>query len=420
MPSNEYIKNKIGFIPPNGWKAERLGKLAEINQENLSPTKTDPELEINYIDLGAVEEGRIKETEDSLKFKDAPSRAKRVVREGDIIMATVRPYLKGFAVADESVDKYICSTGFAVLTPKNGINSEFIFHNLFTEALQRQFHQLTVGSSYPALNNSDVKKLLIPLPKNETERKKIGDILSTWDRAISTLEQLIEAKKRYKKGLMQQLLSGKKRFPEFEGESWVEVRLGEFFEYYSNKNKDDEDLPIMSCSKVHGITRQENIFDKRVASKDITGYKIIKKNDLVFDPMLLWDASIGFVKEVDKGVISPAYSTFKFKDGSGYRPYFEFLFDTHYMKYNYKAISQGTNKRRRKAPKETFLKIPVNLPQTIKEQKKIANTLLAVQKEIDLLQQEIDLIKKQKKGLMQQLLTAKKRVSNLAEEATHG
>lgn len=408
----EFIRNKIGFIHPKDWTLTKLGEITEINANSLG-SKTEPDKVLNYIDLGSVNEGVIDKPVEKVDFKNAPSRARRIVSTHDVLMSTVRPNLRGFARADSDIDGYICSTGFAVLTPKNETDSQYIFQSLFTETFQRQFYQLLVGSSYPAINNSDVEKLFLAIPNDIEERKSIVEVLSTWDEAISKTEKLIKAKKRYKKGLMQRLLSGKVRFPEFEGEDWVEVKLKKFFKPFSDKNKDNEDLPILSCSKVHGITLQSNIFDKRVASKDIKRYKVVGKDDLIYDPMLLWDASIGFLKEVDRGVISPAYNTFKFKEKSGYRPFFEYLFDTHYMRYNYKAISQGTNRRRRKAPAQAFLNIDIKVPKSIEEQKKIATVLGTVSKEIKLLKEEVALYQKQKKGLMQKLLTGKVRVQNM-------
>ena len=409
---SEFIKNKIGFIPPENWKVYKLGELTEINSDSLG-AKTSPDRRLKYIDLGSVNTGAIDLPADEFIFEDAPSRARRIISAGDILMSTVRPNLKGFARADDKLDGYVCSTGFAVLSAESKVDSKLIYQSLFSESFERQFHQLLVGSSYPAINNSDVEKLYLALPIKKEERENIAEILTTWDEAISKTEKLINAKKRYKKGLMQRLLSGRVRFSGFEGEGWVEVKLKKFFKPFSDKNKDNEDLPILSCSKVHGITLQSNIFDKRVASKDIKRYKVVERDDLIYDPMLLWDASIGFLKEVDRGVISPAYNTFKFKKNSGYRPFFEYLFDTHYMRYNYKAISQGTNRRRRKAPAEAFLSIDVKVPKSIDEQKKIASVLGSLTKEIELLIEEITLYQKQKKGLMQQLLTGKVRVNNL-------
>lgn len=406
---SEFIKNKIGFVPPEEWKVYKLGELTEINSNTLG-TKTSPDQRINYIDLGSVNTGTIDLPAEEFIFEDAPSRARRVISSGDILMSTVRPNLKGFARADYKTDGYVCSTGFAVLSTKSKVDSKLIYQSLFTESFERQFYQLLVGSSYPAINNSDVEKLFLAIPNDIEERKSIVEVLSTWDEAISKTEKLINVKKRYKKGLIQRLLSGKVRFTEFEGEDWVEVKLKKFFKPFSDKNKDNEDLPILSCSKVHGITLQSNIFDKRIASKDIKRYKVIERDDLIYDPMLLWDASIGFLKEVDRGVISPAYNTFKFKEKSGYRPFFEHLFDTHYMRYNYKAISQGTNRRRRKAPAEAFLKIDVRVPKSVEEQRKIATVMEMLQSEIELLKEEVALYQKQKRGLMQSLLTGKIRV----------
>lgn len=289
------------------------------------------------------------------------------------------------------------------------IDPLYLRYYCISERARNFFMRLAKHTTMTTIGQKDIAKLPVPIPKRN-EQDKIVSIIKIWDEAISKTEKLIKAKKRYKKGFMQRLLSGKVRFQEFEGEDWVEVKLKKFFKPFSVKNKENEDLPILSCSKVHGITLQSNIFDKRVASKDIKRYKIVDKDDLIYDPMLLWDASIGFLKEVDRGVISPAYNTFKFKVNSGYRPFFEYLFDTHYMRYNYKAISQGTNRRRRKAPAEAFLGIDIKVPKSIQEQKMITTVLGTLTEEIELLAQEITLYQKQKKGLMQQLLTGKMRV----------
>jgi type I restriction enzyme S subunit len=113
---------------------------------------------------------------------------------------------------------------------------------------------------------------------------------------------------------------------------------------------------------------------------------------------------------VDKGVISPAYYTLRFKKESGIREYFKYLLKTHYYREHYKIISQGTNVRRRKAPIQTFLKLKVHLPDNIDEQKRIVEILQTCDEEINLLNRKLFALEQQKKGLMQELLTGQIRV----------
>jgi type I restriction enzyme, S subunit len=391
---------------PKDWTHAKLGEVIKTFSGG-TPKKGNPEFykgSIPWIRSGDLNQNRVKSVEKRISKIGLKKSSAKMVKPGTLLLA-----IYGATAGVVAISEIEASINQAVLaiTPDDVLDKYFL-ENWLKLNKDHIVHLYTQGGQ-PNLSAKTVKNLVIAYP-NKAEQQAIVEIFSTWDEAISKTEKLIKAKKRYKKGLMQRLLTGKVRFPEYEGEDWVEVKLKKFFKPFSDKNKDNEDLPILSCSKVHGITLQSNIFDKRVASKDIKRYKVVERDDLIYDPMLLWDASIGFLKEVDRGVISPAYNTFKFKENSGYRPFFEYLFDTHYMRYNYKAISQGTNRRRRKAPAEAFLKIDIRVPNSVEEQKKIATVLGTLSNEIKLLKEEVALYQKQKKGLMQQLLTGKVRV----------
>jgi type I restriction enzyme S subunit len=288
--------------------------------------------------------------------------------------------------------------------------SKLLSYILTSKRIRSKISSIATGTSNSMKNISksalfNIKILLPPLP----EQRKIADILSTWDRAVDKMEKLIEAKTTYKKALMQQLLTGKMRFKEFENEKWRESKLKAFFTYFSKKKVHGKDLTILSCTKNQGIIAQADRFSKRIASKDLSRYKVVEKGDLIYDPMLLWDASISFLKNFDRGVISPAYFTFKFNFEKGIKEYFEFFLDSHYMREHYKSISRGTNVRRKKAPHVDFLSIKIIVP-SIDEQQKIASALGAADEEIRLLRQQLDAVKNQKKGLMQKLLTGQIRV----------
>jgi type I restriction enzyme S subunit len=160
---------------------------------------------------------------------------------------------------------------------------------------------------------------------------------------------------------------------------------------------------------LYGIIDQEERFGKRLASENTSNYKVVLRGDLVYDPMLLWDASIGFVNKYDEGLVSPAYATFSFKGDKTDREFLESSFDGHYMRHMYKIISQGTNTRRRKAPADDFLEIPIKLPPKA-ERQKIAAVLNTADQEVVQLKDQLAALRRQKQGLMQVLLTGRVRV----------
>lgn len=183
--------------------------LLEIDRKSLG-SKTDPNMEFDYISLSDVETGTISGALERHTFKTSPSRARRIVSSGDILLATVRPNLQGFAKVREQHEHCIASTGFAVLTPKKGICGDYVYHYLFGYHITGQINALVVGTNYPAINSSDVSGLCIYCPLYE-EQVEIAKTLNCSDELIHALQRKLEALKQEKKALMQQLLTGKRR-----------------------------------------------------------------------------------------------------------------------------------------------------------------------------------------------------------------
>ncbi|MFA6363241.1 restriction endonuclease subunit S [Methanoregula sp.] len=188
------------------WPIAVLNDLVYINPESRDPT-LDPQDKFSYIDIDSVENGTglIKGVKIILG-KDAPSRARRIVRADDVIMSEVRPYLKAFAIVPKKLDNQICSTGFAVLRSKGDIEPEFLLNVLFSNEVIEQCNRMMVGAQYPALNDSQVKKIHIPLPPLP-EQRQIATILSTVDNALQRSQQAITETERLKVGVMQELMT---------------------------------------------------------------------------------------------------------------------------------------------------------------------------------------------------------------------
>lgn len=190
------------------WKEVRLSEVAEIDKLSLG-SQTSPEYSFQYLSLSDVDSGTAEIKSERIVFKSSPSRARRIVMKGDILLATVRPNQQAFIIIRDDVNDLIASTGFAVITCKK-IHSEFLYQYLFTKELMNQIEAFLTGSNYPAINSSDVKQLKFPYPSIE-EQTAIAQLLQAADKEIGLLKAKAEKLREQKNGLMQQLLTGKKR-----------------------------------------------------------------------------------------------------------------------------------------------------------------------------------------------------------------
>tara|TARA_B100000676_G_C18062749_1_gene838880 strand:+ start:891 stop:2099 length:1209 start_codon:yes stop_codon:yes gene_type:complete len=209
LTGKKRLLDKDGVRFSGEFKRYHFSDLLEIDRKSLG-SKTDPNLEFDYISLSDVGTGTIPGALERHIFKTSPSRARRIVSPGDILLATVRPNLQGFAKVREQHEHCIASTGFAVLTPKKGTCGDYVYHYLFGSHITGQINALVVGTNYPAINSSDVSGLCIYCPHYE-EQIEIAKVLNSSDELINALQQKLEALKQEKKALMQQLLTGKRR-----------------------------------------------------------------------------------------------------------------------------------------------------------------------------------------------------------------
>ncbi|MGY0150899.1 restriction endonuclease subunit S [Edwardsiella tarda] len=191
------------------WDRHSLSDLVYVDKKSLGKNTPD-DFEFKYISLSDVATGRIGANLEMHKLATAPSRARRVLQNGDILLSTVRPNLKGFAKISEKHADCIASTGFSVLTPKKRVSADYIYQYIFSSHVTGQIDSLVVGSNYPAINSSDVAGLKVYCPTYE-EQQKIASVLTAADKEIELLQAKLAHLKEEKKALMQQLLTGKRR-----------------------------------------------------------------------------------------------------------------------------------------------------------------------------------------------------------------
>lgn len=175
---------------PAGWHVRPLKALASCNDEVL-PEGTDPEMLIEYVEISGVKEGEgIVETA-SMSFGAAPSRARRIVRDGDVLISTVRTYLRAIATVSQPPESLIASTGFAVVRPR-AVLPRFLGYMLHCEFFMSEVIARSVGISYPAINASELMRLKGPVPSTD-EQAAIAAFL---DRETAKIDALVEEQKR--------------------------------------------------------------------------------------------------------------------------------------------------------------------------------------------------------------------------------
>ena len=236
------------------------------------------------------------------------------------------------------------------------------------------------------------------------EQQKIAEILSAQDKLIALKEKLIEEKKRQKKALMQQLLTGKKRLPGFSSD-WVDVILGDIFAERVETNC--QDLELLSVTGTNGVVPRSTIETKDNSSEDKSKYLKICKGDIGYNTMRMWQG-VSALSEYE-GIVSPAY-TILIPSPEISAKYFSYLFKMHAVIFLFYRFSQGIVDDTRSLKYYEFAKLHLTVPSDKKEQEAIADILTVADKEIEILQKDLDQEKQKKKALMQLLLTGIVRV----------
>ena len=194
------------------WTETTLGDVVTINPEAAKNLAQDDE--IVYVDLSSVSaDSGISSDLYRGNFGDAPGRARRVIRAYDVLVSTVRPYLRGFALVPEYLDGAIASTGFTVLraNPKS-VLSGFVWAVIGMNSFIEYLMDRATGSSYPAVRPDDVASFKFRVPPLD-EQKRIVEIVSSMDDVIQSTEQAVTDAKNLRSGLLSDLLSGEHEIP---------------------------------------------------------------------------------------------------------------------------------------------------------------------------------------------------------------
>lgn len=273
----------------------------------------------------------------------------------------------------------------------------------------------------PSVNGSRVGEIALDLPPLP-EQRKIADILSTWDKALETLDALIAAKDRQKQALMQQLLTGKTRVKGFDKSGgktksdrfgvypadWKKVALADIIQEVSARNSGGQNLPVLSCTKHRGLVLSQEYFGKRVHAEDTSGYRVVCRGEFAYATNHIEEGSIGYQNLVDAGLVSPIYTVFKTKGEIDDNYLFRVL-KSPLLIHFYQINTSASVDRRGSLRFDEFSRIRIWIPSK-PEQLAITTILDTADQELTLLRTQRSSIDQQKRGLMQRLLTGRIRV----------
>ena len=354
-----------------------------------------------------------------------------VVKPGDLVMSMTGTMGKrdyGFTVEiPKSAPESLLNQRVMKFVPKDKTSTGFLLSLLRSEIILSRLYSFPGGTKQANLSAKQVQDLPAPIPPYP-EQKKIAQILSTWDKAITTTEQLLANSQQQKKALMQQLLTGKKRLGmptdsyEFQKtrygvipRDWEYPAIKDVCTHVSEKNTESTDYPVLSCSKYDGFVDSLKYFKKKVYSDDTSGYRLIHRGCFGFPSNHVEEGSIGLQNLYDTGIVSPIYVVFRANQKKVDNTYLYAVLKTDHYRQIFGAATNASVDRRGSLRWKEFSLIHVPLP-PLEEQQRIAAVLSTADKEITVLQQKLDALRQEKKALMQQLLTGKRRVNTAEKE----
>lgn len=267
-----------------------------------------------------------------------------------------------------------------------------------------------------SINQDDIKSLSIFLPKVQ-QQTAISNLLSTWDESLEKTERLIAVKEKQYKWLSTNLLFGNSGNADVSKtakwfavpEHWEITKIGAVAKEVKATNGIGEDIPVLSCTKYDGLVDSLSYFGKQVFSLDTSTYKVVSRGEFAYATNHIEEGSIGYQHLYDKGLVSPMYTVFKtnkvIDDGYLYK-----VLKTETYRHIFQVNTSASVDRRGSLRWNEFAKLPIPLP-PIEEQQKISATLNVARQEIDLLKKQADALRRQKRGLMQKLLTGLWRIS---------
>lgn len=391
---------------PKGWLHKTVGDICHfVNGNGFKSSEWDnkglPIIRIQNLNGSA-----------DFNYFNGEIKEKWLVNTGDILFAWAGTKGVSFGAKRWLGPQGVLNQHIFRVEPLVDVDKEWLYLALLkvTQRVEEMAHGFKATLLH--VQKGDITDQVINIPPLP-EQNKIAQILSTWDQAIATTERLLDLARQQKKALMQQLLTGKKRFPGFEG-AWKAVKLGSVFSRVTTRN-DGQSENVVTISGQQGLIRQDEYFNRTVASETLDNYFLLKKGQFAYNKSYSIGYPMGAIKRLnryDNGVVTTLYICFELAaEGKADSNFFEHYFESGLLNRGLTQIAHegGRAHGLLNVKPSDFFDLKVPLP-ALDEQVQIAATLTAANQEIEALQSQLDSLKQEKKALMQVLLTGKRRV----------
>jgi len=388
---------------PEGWQSKQIGEIAkvqvgrDVQVARFSETRT--EQHVYPVFSNTVDEQGLYGFYD---FEEYPGGAVTVVGRG-IGLGTAFYKERPFGAIGRLV----------VLHPRDGA----FCPQFLTDYINHRLRIFNESGGIPQLPGSSLARYSVALPPLP-EQRKIAEILSTWDRAIETAEALLATARTQKRALMETLLTGKRRFPEFEGQGWREVRLGDVGPVSSAgvDKKTDPNQPEVRLLNFLDVFRREFIVDSELdhvvtAPPAKVEQCNVRRGDVFFTPSSETRDEIAMpaVAAEDMPGVCYSYHVVRYRLKEDWDLNFRaFVFQANDFRRQAYRLGDGSGQRY-VISQNNFRQMLVRVPGLV-EQKKIGLALKAASDEVGRLEKDIEELRTEKKAIMQQLLTGKRRV----------
>ena len=400
----------IGKLPSD-WRVCRLDELVDarasirygVVQIGENTPGGVPIIPIKHLDR--IDTAELHEASCEIESKYANSR----VRGGDVLIS-VKGTIGRVGIVPPAFEGNIARE-IARIRTNGQVDPLYLSLQLQAGDTQRRIERATVGTTRREFSISAVKTFEIALPPLE-EQRLIGKVISTWDRAIETVDKQIETARAQKKALMQQLLTGKRRLPGFEG-AWASVAIGKLLKEVRRDVEwsDDANYRLLSVRRRSGgAFLREVLCGHQIKTKLM---RTARYGDFLISKMQVVHGATGLVsKELDGSHISGSYISMVARDPERFDIRFiDWLSRTKRFRHQTYLSSYGVHIEKMTFSLPLFLKEEISIPPSRSEMAEIANLLDESDQEIALLERQRSLLAMEKRALMQQLLTGKRRVN---------
>lgn len=412
MKETRFKQTEIGLIPED-WGVSKLGEKCLIYRggsprpiENYITNNADG---INWIKIGDVESDSKYIIKTKEKIKQEGVIRSRAVYAGDLILSNSMSFGRPYIL---KINGCIHDGWLVIQEYIKNIDLDYLYYLLGSAYVFRQYTQMAAGSSVQNLNKEKVANVIVAIPTKK-EQNKIATVLISIDNLLLSLDKLIEKKRLIKQGVMQELLTGKKRLPGFTGE-WVERRLGEISKIYrgGSPRPIENYLTTMNDGinwiKIGDVDKSAKYIYKtqeRIKPSGVSSSRYVKSGDFLLSNSMSFGRP--YILKTS-GCIHDGWLVIQ-----DYQQYCDcdFLYYTlssNYILQQYKAKAAGSSVLN--LNKDIASNVIMKYPKDILEQKAISKVLSSIDKEIESLEGKKAKYEQIKQGMMQQLLTGKIRL----------